>query len=249
VNDDNARPSRHPSFLALDRHALGVAQPDVAAHVASCETCRARVAAPAPTAAVPAWARELPPRRRAWFLWPVSTRPRAFGLAAAALACAALVWVTGGKIGTPAGSHDYVGTKGGPELWLYVKRDDSVALWNGSDPVIPGDLLRLKIQPDRFKHVTVFGAARTATTTATAGGYSRLYDSAIASGEPTALPFSLKVDTQPGDESLLVVLGSAEVRPDQVDKLLAGDDEKSGRWWSRRLVLSKASTPRDGSRP
>ena len=240
---DNTNVSQHPSFLALDRHALGVAPPEVTAHVATCATCRARLAASAPAPAVPAWARALPPRRRAWFVWPVSTRPRVLGLAVAALACVALVWVTGGRFGTPVGSHDYVGTKGGPELWLYVKRGESVALWNGSDPVIPGDLLRLRIQPDRFKHVTVFGATRTT------GEYNRLYDSAIASGEPTALPFSLKVDAQAGDETLLVVLGSAEVRPDQVDKVLAGDGDTNGRWWSRRLVLSKAINQRDGSRP
>ena len=166
------------------------------------------------------------------------------GLTVAAVVCAALVWITGGNFGTPVGSHDYVGTKGGPELWLYVKRRKNVALWNGTDPVIPGDLLRLKIQPDRFKHITVFGAKRTA-----AGEISRLYDGAIASGEATALPFSMVVDAEPGNETLLVVLGSAAVGPDQVDKVLAGDGEKDGRWWSRRVVLSKTITARDGSQP
>jgi hypothetical protein len=242
VNDE-ANSAQHPSFLALDRHALGIAQPEVAAHLARCETCRARLPAAGPAPDVPAWARQLPPRRRPWLFWPVSTRPRTFGLAVAAVACAALLWVTGGKLFTPAGPHDYVGTKGGPELWLYVKRGDSVALWNGTDPVTPGDLLRLTVHPDRFKHVTVFGATRTP------GEYNRVYDGAIVSGEPTALPFALKVDAQPGAETLLVVLGSASVPPDQVDRALAGDGEKEGRRWSRRLVLSKTMSSRDGSRP
>lgn len=243
--NDETKPSQHPSFLALDRHALGIAQPEVAAHLASCEACRARLPAPAPASAaeVPTWARQLPPRRRAWAFWPVSTKPRAFGLVVAAFACAALLWVTGDKIRTPGGPHDYVGTKGGPELWLYVKRGESVALWNGTDPVVPGDLLRIKVQPDRFKHVTVFGATRTP------GEYNRLYDSAIVAGEPTALPFALKVDAQPGAETLLVVLGSAVVPPDQADKVPAGDGENEGRRWSRRLVLPKTVSPRDGSRP
>lgn len=243
MNDD-ASGSQHPSYLALDRHALGVAQPEVAAHVATCAICQARLPAPPPAPALPAWARALPPRRRAWLAWPSRTGPRTLGLAVAALACAALVWITGGNFGTPAGSHDYIGTKGGPELWLYVKRRENVALWNGAEPVIPGDLLRLKIQPDRFKHITVFGLKRTP-----AGEISRLYDGAITSGEATALPFSLVVDAEPGNETLLVVLGSAAVGPDQLDKVLAADGDKDGRWWSRRLVLSKTITPRDGSRP
>lgn len=237
---DATSESQHPSFLALDRHALGVASPEVAAHVASCATCQARLPATATAPALPAWARQLPPRRRAWFVWPVRTKPRAFGFAVVAVACAALVWVT-------ARRPDYIGTKGGAELWLYVKRGDSVALWNGTEPVVPGDLLRLKIQPDRFKHVTVFAVSKPAT--ATAGAYSRLYDSAIAGGEPTALPFSLKVDAQPGDETLLVVLGATAVAPDQVDSVVAGDGGKQSSHWSRRLVLSKAVNARDGSRP
>jgi hypothetical protein len=239
--------AQHPSSLALDRHALGVATPEVAAHVASCEACRARLAAPADT--VPAWARQLPPRHRGWLAWagrvlaPVGPRRGAFGLAAA-LACVALVWAAGRHGTTPAGPGDYVGTKGGgPELWLYVKRGDGVALWNGSDAVAPGDQLRLKIQPGRFKHVTIFGA------TGAAGAYNRLYDGAIAPGEPTALPFSLRVDAQPGDESLLIVLAAAPAPPDQVEKLLAGDADRDGSRWSRRLVLAKTVNQRDGSRP
>jgi hypothetical protein len=235
--------SPHPSFMALDRHGLGVAQPEVAAHVAGCETCRARLPAPASTAAVPTWARQLPPRPPAWFVWPVRMRPRMFGLAVAALACATLVWVAGGDLSTGVGPHRYLGTKGGPELWLYVKRGERVALWNGTEPVTPGDLLRLTIQPDRFKHVSVFGATRKP------GEYSRLYDGAIAAGEPKALPFSLKVDAQPGEESLLVVLGPAAIPPDQVDKALTGDGDNESRWWTRRLVLSKTVGPRDGSPP
>jgi hypothetical protein len=230
----------HPSWLALDRHALGIAQPDVAAHLASCETCRARLPAPASTSAAPGWARQLPPRPRAWLAWAVGTRPRALGLAAATFACATLVWFAAGRHNDP---HGYLGTKGGPELWLYVKRGEHVALWNGTDPVVPGDLLRLKIQPDRFKHVTVFAASRKPRE------YSRLYDGAIAPGEPKALPFSLKVDAQPGDESLIVVLGSETVPPDHVDEVLAGDGDKEGRRWSRRLVLAKTIDQRDGSPP
>jgi hypothetical protein len=240
VNDTS---SRHPSALALDRLALGVARADVAAHVAGCEACRARMPTSAPAAAVPAWARQLPPRRRSRLSWLVGSRPRVFGVAVAAFACAVVVWAGRGHLVEPGGTRPYVGTKGGPELWLYVKRGDRVTLWNGADAVTPGDLIRLKVQPDRFEHVSVFGAAKPP------GGYNRVYDGAIPSGEATALPFSLKVDAQPGDEALLIVLSSASVPADQVGKVLAGAGDKDGRWWWRRLVLSKTINPRDGSPP
>jgi hypothetical protein len=228
-------PSLHPSFLELDRHALGVARADVASHVAGCESCQARLAHSGPASEVPAWARQLAPRRRSWFSWPVLGRTRALAFAATALACAALVWTTGashfGRLLGSGATQDYVGTKGGPVLWLYVKRGDRVALWNGADPVMAGDLLQLKVQPDRFTHVNVFGASKTA------GAYTTLYDAPIASGQPTALAFSFRVDAESGDEALLVVLGPESISPAEVAAVLARD---KGRYWSRHFVLPKA---------
>src|SRR3982751_923570 len=108
-------PSPHPSFLELDRHALGGARADVATHVAGCESCQARLAHPGPASEVPAWARQLEHRRRSWFSWPALTRTRALAFAATALACVVLVWTTGGHVITrPPGfgaREDYVGTK------------------------------------------------------------------------------------------------------------------------------------------
>jgi hypothetical protein len=228
-------PSPHPSFLELDRHALGVVRADVAAHVTSCESCQARLAHPGPAPEIPAWARQLAPRRGSWFSWPALTRTRALAFAVTALACAALVWTAGGNFITRlAGSgatEDYVGTKGGPSLWLYVKRGDRVALWNGSDPVMPGDLLQLKVQPDRFTHINVFAANKTP------GAYTTLYDATIASGQPTTLPSSFRVDAESGDEALLVVLGPESISPGEVATVLARD---KGRYWSHRFVLPKA---------
>ena len=60
------------------------------------------------------------------------------------------------------------------------------------------------------------------------------------------MPFSWKVDAQPGDETLLIVLGAEAVSPDQVANILGHPDE--GRHWSRRLVLAKAVL-RDGAPP
>jgi hypothetical protein len=240
-----AASSAHPSSLALDRHALGLEQPEVAAHVAGCEACRAHVAGVEPATELPAWALRLEPRRAPGFAWwPRAPRLRALRWGVLAFASAFVLWRAAGHF-TPgpsrAGNYvgNYVGTKGDPVLWLYVKRGERVELWNGSDPVHPGDLLRLKVQPDRYQHISVFGRTRSPHD------YVRLYDAPVASGQPTALPFSWKVDAQPGDETLLVILGPASVSPAEIADILARGE---GRYWSRRLSLAKPLT-RDGAPP
>ena len=171
--------SSHPSFLELDRHALGVGRPDTPAHVASCETCRARLGQADPAPSVPAWALRLDARPRARFAWASSPRLRPLGWGVTAFACALVLWIATGHLrtratGIGADTDTYVGTKGGPDIWLYVKRGERVELWNGSDPVHPGDLLRLKVQPDRYRHVSVFGGNKAPNA------YTRLYDAAVA---------------------------------------------------------------------
>jgi hypothetical protein len=248
-----AASSAHPSFLALDRHALGLERPEIVAHVAGCATCRAHVAAVEPPSEAPAWALRLGPRRAPGFAWwPLGPRLRALRWGALAFASAFVLWraaghfTTGAHIGGYVGGHagayvgTYVGTKGDPVLWLYVKHGERVELWNGSDPVHPGDLLRLKVQPDRYQHISVFGRARAPHD------YVTLYDAPVPSGQPTALPFSWKVDAQPGDETLLIVLGPASVSPAEVADVLARGAE--GRYWSRRLSLVKALA-RGGASP
>ena len=225
--------SSHPSFLELDRHALGVGSADTKAHVGGCETCRARLGAVEPPAEAPAWALRLEARRPPRFAWPAALRLRTVAVGVAAFACAFALWIATG--------HDpYVGTKGGPEVWLYVKRGERVEIWNGTDPVRPGDLLRLKVQPDRYTHISVFGRDKTPNA------YARLYDAPVPPNRAAAVPFAWQVDAQPGDETLLVVLGPDAVSADEAASVLAHGD--GGRHWARRLVLAK-SVPRDGATP
>jgi hypothetical protein len=234
----------HPSALALDRHALGIAPPDVAAHVAGCEDCRARVGdVPSRPLEVPGWARGLGPRRVGWLAsW--SWRGRGLAIGLAAFACIAVVWKTRTRQGDRDEDGGYVGgylaTKGAPEVRLFVKHGERVALWDPSVHVVAGDLLRLEIQPDRYAHVSLFEATRSP------GAYERLYDAVIAAGRPTALPSSWRVDAEPGDETLVVVLGPGSVAPDEVARLLASGD--GGRHWTRRLVVAK-SAANGGSPP
>ena len=49
-----------------------------------------------------------------------------------------------------------------------------------------------------------------------AGAYTTLYDATIASGQPTTLPSSFRVDAESGDEALLVVLGPESISPGEV---------------------------------
>jgi hypothetical protein len=186
--------------------------------------------------AVPAWVRQLGPRRRGWRApwWPAR---RGFAFGVAALASVAVFAM--GTLGTRRrdgsdAESGYVGTKGAPELRLFIKHGARVAPWDPSVSVVAGDLLRLEVQPDRFPHVSVFEAAGRRDT------YVRIYDATIARGRTTALPSSWQVDAQPGDETLIVVLGPGSVAADEIPRLLASDE--GGRYWRRRLVITKAAT-------
>ena len=244
MTTDAGRAAPHPSSLELDRYSLGEAGADVTAHVAGCETCRAWLAEGAPSAVVPAWARRLSPRRRprpALRGW----RGVGVGVGVAALACAALLLAVKGHPGdrliASRAGDGYVGVKGGPDLRLYVKRGERIEVWNGSDPVVAGDRLRLMIQPGPFPHVSVF-AARTGA----AGAYTRLYEAPVTRGQPAALPLSWLVDGRPGGDTLVVVLAAGAVAPADVATVLAAGD--GGGRWVRRFVLATAASA-DGSAP
>jgi hypothetical protein len=241
----------HPSALALERYALGIQPREVAAHIASCETCRGSVERAATSRLeVPAWARGLGPRRGGSFSswpWPTNGGSRVLPLGIAALACVAVVGIAGLRSGDGGAGRGYVGAKGGPGLRLFVKHGARVSLWDPAVTVVAGDLLRLEVQPDRFVHVSVFAATRPP------GGYARLYDAPIAPGRPTALPSSWEVDAQPGDETLVVALGPDSMTPDDALRLLSGSDDS--RHWVRRIVVAKAGSWRrsadgqDGAAP
>ncbi|MDB4979641.1 MAG: hypothetical protein JWM82_393 [Myxococcales bacterium] len=212
----------HPSFLALDRHALGATTPNLAAHLGTCLTCAAYVAAAPSVSPVPAWARDVEPRRTSWL-----TPLRWFGFAAA-VAGVALLGVGVSRTRAPTG--DYVGTKGGPGVSLFIKRGDDVHVWNGKEPVVAGDLLRLQVQGAGFAHVDVFEAVPEPP------GYARLYEGPLAGKQTLSLPSAWEVDARPGDETLVVVLGAEAIAPSDVAVSSRGDDPKH---WVRRLVLSK----------
>ena len=175
----------HPSFLELDRAALGI---DVASathtHLSTCERCRVHVERLAPQEAPPAWVRDLARVRR-------SRRPWLFG-GGLALAAAVILLLFARRDADPDASFTTV--KGGPSVAVHVKRGDAVFLWDGLDPVSPGDQLRLEIAATGYQRLQVFAA----------GGVP-LYDAPISAGS-TLLPTAWEVDAQPDAETLTIVL-------------------------------------------
>jgi hypothetical protein len=118
----------HPSFFALDLHALGRA-PQHDAHVEQCDRCRAHV-----QRVMAARAPALPePKRAVSWQW-------AFALVPVA---AAIIFFA-----VPRAAE--VRAKGDPAVHLLLKTGE----WGGA-PLQPGEEFRLRVDADDFAHVAV----------------------------------------------------------------------------------------------
>ncbi len=178
----------HPSFLELDRVALGV---EVASatrtHLSSCERCRLHVERLESHEAPPAWVRDLAKPRRSRRSWLFGG---GFALAAAA-AVLVMLFVRGDHR-----DDSFTTVKGEPSVALHIKRGDAVFVWDGVEPVRPGDQLRLEIAASGHLRVQVLSA-----------GDVSLYDAPIAAGSGSLLlPTAWEVDAEPGTETLTIVL-------------------------------------------
>lgn len=213
--------SPHPSFLQLDRLALGAADPQVAAHVASCDSCRAHLGRLEQPVPLPAWVREAAetPRRPRWL------RLFAPGLGLVAAAAAVLLVVQSRAVG-PA----YDGTKGAPTVGIYIERAGQVSLWNGVQPLRPGDRIELKVAPDGYRHLTVAGLDHQSPV--------QLYQGTVAPTGETTLPRSFRLDDSPGDEQLLVLFSDAPVTGAELREVFAHPPRSKSRW-AVLLVLPK----------
>ena len=150
----NDRPESHPSFLELDRTALGMASAEATAHVEGCSACAAYLDRVRQRLPVPQWVGSLQPK-------PSERRPRWFSMGlVAALATTATV-IIAVRVQSdhilPADHHAGSGVtaKGMPSIALYVKRGDHVSLWDGQSSLASGDSLRLKVTPEGFSFVSV----------------------------------------------------------------------------------------------
>lgn len=178
--------TEHPSFLALDRHALGASMPEVAAHVGACSVCRAHLDALSVPAPLPPRVLELRPPAPWWkqrwlqVLLPV----------AAALLIIVLINRAPG---------DEVRAKGTPTAIAWVKRGDEVSVWKGA-PLAVGDSVRFQVAPEGLSRVTVIDG-----TTKTV-----LYEALVK--ETTTTP-AWTLDGTPGGDVVWVVLSNDVVTP------------------------------------
>jgi len=192
----------HPSFLALDRAHLGAASPTVLAHLADCEVCRSYVDCPerAPlTSIFTALERAIADQRRsrARWLWPA---------ASVAAAAGALLLVLAHRV--PEATRDtdpYVGSKGFRSVWIYLKRGTETTLWDGKRLLLPGDRLRLKVDPGSYHRLAVYSGGPSPTL---------LYAAKLTPGRNLTLPEAWEIDDSPIDEQLFVVFSEAPVEPE-----------------------------------
>ena len=187
---------KHPSYLELDRLALGAADEQLRAHADACPSCSAHVARLRTVEAVPAWARSLEkPRRRFGWL-------HALALAGAATATASLGLVLVRDVAPPP----YVAAKGMPSVALYVLRDGSTTLWNGADALRPGDRIRLKVAPEGHGWLAVSQVRADRSLVL-------LHEARLTGDDEYVLPESWRLDEAPGPERIHVALDDAKVDP------------------------------------
>jgi len=226
--------SLHPSTFELDvlfaAGGVAAAGTPVADHAASCPECRAYLdGLEAVAASMPPWvaAVEGPaPRRRLRFVAPLS--------ASLAVAAAALLWLRPAPPrdgATGAATTAEVRDKGEPAVALYVLHGARVHRWDGREPIVPGDRLRLEVAAAGFDHIAV-------ATPGAGGSLSLLYAGALGDRAPTLLPPSWEVDGAPGPEVLHVVLSRQRiVDGEAVAAALRGAPPRGE--WTRTLRLPK----------
>jgi len=191
-------------------------------HIAGCARCRAYLASleleagRLPVPVVPARPDGVRPARR-WAL------PSAVATGLALAACVLLL--VRGRPTEPG----YVGAKGTPAVQLLLHRQSDTWIWDGRSPVRPGDALALRVACEGLDHVAVAAPG--------AQGWARLSD-APCPGPGEALPFTLVVDDQPGDERLAVVL-SRDVLDDESLRRAVVEERRASDVWTVAFLLTK----------
>jgi hypothetical protein len=208
---------RHPSFLQLDRIALGADAPEWSSHVSACPRCSAYVNRQRQPVNAPEWTR-IPRLRILPFRWLPSLA------AAGAVASLALALFAVRASAPPTDA------KGAPSVAVYVQRGDTIALWDGQQPLAPGDRLQLEIRPEGMPAVAV--ALRTP-----AGEWEPLYQGRLTA--PTGrIPESWRLDATPGPETLGIALSHEPLSPGElIDVLDRGT--RDVRVWTTVLALRK----------
>ena len=205
---------KHPSFLQLDRFALGSGDAEISEHLRDCQPCNAHFGRSSLPVAMPAWARELPkPRRWRWTLLALS------------LSTAAAVAV----VVVPRG-HSEVTAKGNPSVAVYLRRGEHVSLWDGVQPLQPGDAVQLKVQ--------TFGYSRITVGSIESGKVQTLYEGVAQADAATLLPQAFTLDGANHDEALLVVFSREPLSQDEL-RAARESQRRDSRQWTTVLELTK----------
>ena len=213
----------HPSFLELDRAALGVALPQTTqAHLAQCERCSAHLKrlADAPPLPPSVRVRAAQPRPPTGWLSRLGGAPP-WGLLGAAVAALLVVMVS-----TPREVGPALSEKGLPSVQLFIKRGAQVWPWDGASLIVPGDLLQLQVAPSGFSYLQILGESGV------------LYRGALEPGAARRLPMSWRVDDSPGPERLTVVLSRLPIPDAQLAQVKPSKDIVRVEW-----SLSKQPRP------
>jgi hypothetical protein len=209
---------QHPSYYALDGARLGrPLDAGAGTHVASCPACAAHLRLAADR---PPWLDELATAPR-----PPSPRRRAVVAVLAAAGMAAVGLLSLRPRPTARG-------KGGPGVTVFVKRGDELFPWEPGRRLQPQDRLRLRLAPAGYAHVSVASLRRDRAPLILFRGPT--------GGRPALLPPSFRVDDQPGEERLSVVLGHAPVADAEHARAGAGET------WRQTFTLEKEPSPGRG---
>jgi hypothetical protein len=100
-----------------------------------------------------------------------------------------------------------VGAKGFRSVWIYVKRGVETRLWDGKQPLLVGDRVRLKVDPGRYRHLAVYAKSEEQTPVL-------LFSGPLSPGENATLPDAWEIDDSPVAERLFVVFSAEPAQPD-----------------------------------
>jgi hypothetical protein len=222
----------HPSFLELDRAALGGGAPETALHLNHCARCQSyarTVQTPPPLAPWIAGlqSKEGTPGRMPPLLWLLGG-----GLAAAVVLVAVLMLWPAARAPDNLQGRLFA-SKGSPAVALYIKREERVALWDGRSAIQVGDRIQLEVAPGGFSRLTV----------ASIGDETELlYAGPIEPARPAMLPVSFLVDARPGAERLVLGLSRRALTAEALVAAAAAH-QRDESLWTTELVLTK-ETPR-----
>jgi hypothetical protein len=112
---------------------------------------------------------------------------------------------------------------------VLVHRGNETKIWDGRSPLYPGDALAFRVACEGLRRVAVAAPSET--------GWARL-SGAECPAKEEALPFTLEVDAEPGDERVAVVLSREEIDDKTLQKSIE-EARRGGAVWVVSFVMPK----------